>query len=149
VSFPFVPLHPATLWGWDWLHLLSCYESLGCHVRARRHALLWILWNLGFESLLDLLEYILIRFVADERDAESLGTESPGTADTVEVGIGVGRQVVVDGEIDAFNINAAPEYVGGNADALVELFELLVAFDTGEMSVRWIMCALKEAYRSS
>jgi hypothetical protein len=48
----------------------------------------------------------------------------------MEVGIGVGWQVVVDGEIDTFNVNAAPEYVGGNADALVELFELLVAFDT-------------------
>ena len=47
----------------------------------------------------------------------------------MEVRIGVGGHVVVDGEVDAFDVDAAAEDVGGDADALVELLEFLVPFD--------------------
>lgn len=48
----------------------------------------------------------------------------------MEVRICVRREIVVDGEVDALNVNATTKDVGGDANPLVEFFELLVAFDT-------------------
>lgn len=48
----------------------------------------------------------------------------------MKIGVGVGGQVVVNGEVDAFNIDTTAEDVGSNADTLVELLEFLVASDT-------------------
>ena len=48
----------------------------------------------------------------------------------MEVGISIARKIVVDGQVDAFNVDAAAKDVGGDADAFVELFEFLVALDT-------------------
>jgi hypothetical protein len=84
----------------------------------------------NLEALLNLLEDLLIVLVADKGDGETLGSETAGTTDTVQVGVGVGGEVVVDGQIDTLDIDTTTEDVGGNADALVELLELLVAFDT-------------------
>ena len=67
---------------------------------------------------------------ADERDGQSLGTESPSTTDTVQVGAGIVGQVVVDGEVDTLNINTSSKDIGSNADSLLELLELLVATNT-------------------
>jgi hypothetical protein len=49
----------------------------------------------------------------------------------VQVRIGVGREVVVDGKVDALNVDATAKDVGGDADALVKVLELLVALDAG------------------
>ena len=49
----------------------------------------------------------------------------------MEVRVGVGGKIVVDGKVDALNIDTTPEDVGGNTDTLVELLELLVTSDTG------------------
>lgn len=67
---------------------------------------------------------------ADERDGQSLGTESSSTTDTVQVGAGIVGQVVVDGEVDTLNINTSSKDIGSNADSLLELLELLVATNT-------------------
>lgn len=67
---------------------------------------------------------------ADKGDGKTLGTEATGTADTVEVGAGIAREVVVDGKVDALDVNASAEDVGGDADALLELLELLVSLDS-------------------
>lgn len=48
----------------------------------------------------------------------------------MEVGVGISGEIVVDGEIDTLNVDTAAEDIGGDADTLVEFFELLVAFDT-------------------
>ncbi len=48
----------------------------------------------------------------------------------MEVGVSIGGEVVVDGKIDAFNVDTSPEDVGGDADTLVEFLELFVALDT-------------------
>ena len=48
----------------------------------------------------------------------------------MQVRVGVARQVVVDGQVDAFDVDAAAEDVGGDADALVEFFEFFVPFDS-------------------
>lgn len=49
----------------------------------------------------------------------------------MEVGVGVAWKVVVDGEVDALDIDTTAEDVGGDTDTLVELLELFVALDTG------------------
>lgn len=85
----------------------------------------------NFEALLDRLEYLLVLVAANERDGKTLGTETTGTTDTVEVRIGISWEIVVDSQVDAFNVDTSSEYVSGHADSLVEFFELLVSADTG------------------
>ena len=48
----------------------------------------------------------------------------------MQIRVSVSGHVIVDGQIDTLDVNTATEDIGGDADALVELFELLVAFDT-------------------
>lgn len=52
----------------------------------------------------------------------------------MEVAVSVAGEIVIDGEIDALDINTTAKDVGGNANALVKFFEFLVAFDTGILS---------------
>ncbi len=47
----------------------------------------------------------------------------------MEIRVSIAGQVVVDGQVDALNVNTAAEDIGGNADSLVEFLEFLVAFD--------------------
>ena len=47
----------------------------------------------------------------------------------MQIGIGVCGEIVVDGQIDSLDIDAAAKDISGNADTLVELFEFFVAFD--------------------
>jgi hypothetical protein len=62
---------------------------LRSHVSGAVNTLLGIIGDLGVEALLDLLQHLLIGLAADERDGETLGTETTGTADTVEVRVGI------------------------------------------------------------
>lgn len=103
---------------------------LGGHVGRAVDALLRIVGHLGIEALLDILEHLLVVFAADERDGETLGTETTSTTDTVKVRVGFGGKIVVDGQVDALDIDTTTENVSGNTNSLVELFELLVALDT-------------------
>lgn len=84
----------------------------------------------NFEALADGLKNFLIIITADERDGKTLGAETTCTTDTVKVRVGFGGHVVVDGEVDALNVDTATEDVSSNADALVELLKLLVTADT-------------------
>lgn len=84
----------------------------------------------NLEALLNLLENLLIILVADEGDGETLGSETTGTTDTVQVGVGIGGQIVVDSQVDTLDIDTTTEDVSGNTDTLVELLEFLVTLDT-------------------
>lgn len=83
------------------------------------------------KALANSLEHRLVLFLADEGDGKTLGTETAGTTNAVQVRIGISRHVVVDGQVDTLNIDTTTEDVSGNADTLVELLELLVPTDTG------------------
>lgn len=48
----------------------------------------------------------------------------------MEIAVGVGCHVVVDCEIDTLNVDATTEDVRRDTNALIEVFELLVAVDT-------------------
>ena len=43
----------------------------------------------NLEPLLNRLQHLLISLTADERDRETFGSETAGTTNTMEVGIGV------------------------------------------------------------
>lgn len=101
------------------------------HIGRTLNTTLWVLRHLRIKTLLNLLEHILISLVADEADAQTLGTESTSTADTVKVGGCVGGQIIVDGQVDTFDIDTSAEDVSGDTDSLVEFLEFFVAFDTG------------------
>lgn len=51
----------------------------------------------------------------------------------MQVRVGISGQVVVDGKVDALNINTTTEDIGSDTDTLVELLELLVPFDTKQI----------------
>jgi hypothetical protein len=48
----------------------------------------------------------------------------------MKVGVGLVRHVVVDGDVDALNIDTTSKDVGGDTDTSLELLELFVALDT-------------------
>lgn len=104
-------------------------ESHGCHqLDIDNHS------RKGhFESLLYGLEHLLILIAADKGDAQPFGSKSSRTTDPVKVRVGIRRKIVIDGKVDAFNIDPTTKDVSGNADALVELFEFFISFDTVEV----------------
>lgn len=82
------------------------------------------------ESLLDLLEYLLVLVVCHKGDTQTLGTESTSTTDSVQVRVGVGRCIVVDDDVDSLDIDTSSKDVGGDEDSLLEVFEHLVSVDS-------------------
>ena len=86
------------------------------------------------EPFLNGLQDLLIGIAADERDTQPFRAEATCATDAMKVRICVGWQIVVDGKVDALNINATTEDIGCNADPLVELLELFVTFDTVRLS---------------
>lgn len=84
----------------------------------------------NLEALSDGFNDALVFLLAHKGDGETLGTETTGTTHAVQVRVGITGHVVVDGQVDTLNVDTTSEDVGGNADALVEVLELLVALDT-------------------
>jgi hypothetical protein len=52
----------------------------------------------------------------------------------MEVRVGVGGEIVIDGQVDALDVDAAAEDVSGDTDALVEFFKFFVAFNTADVN---------------
>jgi hypothetical protein len=111
-------------------HRDPSHEHLLGHVALDVNTRLGVLGQLDAEPLLNLLKDLLVLLRADEADCHTLGTETTGTTDTVEVAVGIGGQVVVDGQVDTLNVDTTTEDVSGDADTLLEVLELLVALDT-------------------
>jgi hypothetical protein len=84
----------------------------------------------NFESLLNRRQHLLVALGADKGDGETLGSKTTGTTNAVKVRVSIGWEIVVDGKVDTLDINTTTEDIGGHADSLVELLELLVALDT-------------------
>ena len=84
------------------------------------------LTDADLKTLLDLLERVAILVRAHERDGETLGTESAGTAHSVQVGVSVAWHVEVEHDVDLLNIDTTAEELSGDEDAGLELFEALV-----------------------
>lgn len=104
--------------------------SLVVHVGAGIDTLLGELRERDLKTLLNRLQNSLVFGAANEGDTETLGSETTSTTDTVEVGVSLVWHVVVDGDVDALNIDTTTEDVSGHTDTGLEILELLVAFDT-------------------
>jgi hypothetical protein len=52
------------------------------------------------------------------KKATDLGAESSGSGDAVQVGVGVLGHVVVEDDVDALDVHATAEQVGGHQDSL-------------------------------
>mmetsp|Transcript_59286 Transcript_59286/g.168586 ORF Transcript_59286/g.168586 Transcript_59286/m.168586 type:complete len:469 (-) Transcript_59286:2-1408(-) len=85
--------------------------------------------DVDLEALLDFLQHLGVLVGSRERDRQPLGAKAPRTPHAVEVRVAVLGHVVVDDDVYPLDVDAAPEQVGGNHDALLELLELLVARD--------------------
>lgn len=70
---------------------------------------------------------------ADKGDGKTLGPKSARATHSVQIRICITWKVIVDCKIDTLNIDSPTEDIGSNADALIELFELLIAFDTTDV----------------
>lgn len=86
--------------------------------------------NSDLEALSNGCQNLFVLFLADEGDGQTLGTKTTRTTHAMQVGVGITRHIVVDSQVDTLNVDTTTEDVGGNANALVELLELLVTLDT-------------------
>ena len=104
-------------------------QLLVVHVGAGVDTIRWELGKGNLEALLNRLENNLIIRAADERDTETLGSETTSTTDAVKVRISLVGHVVVDGDVDTLDVDAATEDVGADADAVDEVLEVGVTLD--------------------
>lgn len=86
--------------------------------------------DVDFESALDIVQHGCILLVRHECDTKTLGTETTGTAHSVQIGVGTVRHIVVDDNVDSFNIDTTAKDISGNHDTLLKILERLVALDT-------------------
>ena len=88
-------------------------------------------------GLLDRLQQVALAR-GDERDRVAAAAGPAGAADAVHVGLGVGRDVVVDDVADPVDVEAAGRDVGGDQDvelALLELVDRLLALGLHDVAV--------------
>lgn len=56
--------------------------------------------------------------IRNQCDGQSFGTKTTGTSDTMQVGVGIFRHVVVEDDIDSLNIHAATKQIGCHQNTL-------------------------------
>ena len=91
-------------------------------------------WRVAFS--IELEQVALAR--GDERDRVAAAAGPAGAADPVHVGLGVGRDVVVDDVADPLDVEAAGGDVGGDQDvelAGLELVDGALALGLGDVAV--------------
>lgn len=106
------------------------HNPLRSHISAGLYAVRRILRHLRLEARLNVLEHLLVFVAGKERYGQALCSETTCTTDAVEVRVGIGGHVVVDGKIDSLNVDTSAENIRCDTDALVEFLELFVALDT-------------------
>jgi hypothetical protein len=83
------------------------------------------------KPLLNGFQNLLIGLRAHERNRNTLGSETPGTTNTMKVGVSIAWKIIVDSQVDTLDIDTTTKDVSGYADALIEFLELLVPLDSG------------------
>jgi hypothetical protein len=48
----------------------------------------------------------------------------------MKIRVGITREIIVDGQVDLFNVDTTAKDIGRDADTLVEFLELAIPFDT-------------------
>lgn len=105
------------------------------HIAATFDPFFRIFRDSRLEPRLNVLDDIFVLIIAHETDTQALGAEATGTPDPVEIAIGIIGQIVVDGKIDALDIDPTTKNVCRNANTLIELFEFFVTLDAGRLLV--------------
>jgi len=82
------------------------------------------------EAVLNLLKDGLVLIRGNECDGETLGAESAGTADAVEVCVCVGGHVVVEDNVNTLEVNTSAEDVGRDKNTRAVVLEGGVSFNT-------------------
>lgn len=83
--------------------------------------------DVDVESVLHVIQGLRVSLVTDECDSQSLRTEPSGASHSVQIRVRVLRHVVVEDDVHSFDVHASSEQVSRDEDALVEVFELLIA----------------------
>ena len=79
--------------------------------------------HLGFKPTLHLLQHLLILRRTHERHRHAVGSETPRTTDTMQIGVASGREIVVDDHVDALHVDSAAEEIGGDENGRLALLE--------------------------
>jgi len=85
--------------------------------------------NINFKSTLHLFQYPLICFTWNEWYCNTFGSKTPCTSNAMEKLVAVIRKVIVDNNIDPFNINTTPKQISCDQDSGIEFLEWLLFCD--------------------
>lgn len=78
------------------------------------------LGDVDVEPVLDVVQGFCVVFIRNEGNGEAFGTETTGTSNAMQVGIGIFRHVVIEYDIDTFNVHSTSEKICGDKDTLLE-----------------------------
>lgn len=82
--------------------------SLGTHVTTHVN-LIGKLWNINLEPRLNLVQNLLVGLTRNERDGNTLGSETTGTSHTVQELVRIIGEIIVDNNVHPLNINSTSE----------------------------------------
>merc|ERR1712038_622590 len=80
-----------------------------------------------FETVLHFIQDLGILFVRYKSDGQTFRAKTAGAGYTMQVSICVLGHVVVENDVDPFDVHASAEQVGGHQNSLLEILELLIA----------------------
>lgn len=83
--------------------------------------------DIDLESTLDFCENLFVLRRRNKGDTETFGAKSTGTTNTMKVRISFGRYIIVNGNIDALDINSSSKDVSTNSNSLLKCLELFVS----------------------
>ena len=85
----------------------TCVFSASIVHIGRLVDLSWQIFNLNLESLLYIVQNLLVFLRRNKGDGQTLGTVPTCSADTMQVLICLGWHIIVDYDIDFFNVNSS------------------------------------------
>jgi hypothetical protein len=88
----------------------------------------WQFADFHFEALLDLSQNFFVLGRLHERNRETLGSESAGTTNPVQIFVALLGHVEVDYDVDLLDIDSAAKKLSRNQDAILELLKAVVDF---------------------
>jgi hypothetical protein len=88
--------------------------------------LFWKFLDADFESALNLFKDFGVVFGADETDGKTFGTESTGSGYSMEISIRILWHIVVENDVNSFDIDTSSEKIGGDQNSSLKVFELAV-----------------------
>jgi len=94
------------------------------------------LLHLDLKPRLNLVENLGVVVGRHEGDGQTLGAETTRSTDAMQVHVGRLGHVIVDDNVDAFEVYTTAEDVGGHQDTGLVVLELVVALDTVDGTIK-------------